>query len=298
MKTTGLPSLARANQIIGESKRLLANKPKGLDPAFKTAISPESRELAKKAQQAMDSANKPVLNEDVLSENVLESVKAPKPGVSVPDVDVADASDVLEVADELEEIAQEVEPAKEPEKTKEIEKIQAKKSKIHKPGIFFLGGFKGLGLDFVSGGYKGVKDMAEYVEGARYYDWDQKSEIVEEIARRDSKQPIILVGHSLGADTAVEIANELNSLDYGYRQVDLLVSLDSVGLNNDLIPSNVAKNINYFADKSWFFNDTANWARNQDKTEVENNLVHLEHTDLDDNHDIQAHILAEIDSLV
>jgi hypothetical protein len=298
MKTGGVPNLYKANQLIDKSKRLLATKPKGLPglpPDYQASLSAKSKDMAatKAAKDALEAANKPeLLAESVRSENIKPNIDIDVPDIPNP------ADDIEDIADVADEVAEEILEAKEPEETKEIEKIQRKKAKIHKPGIFFLGGLDWFSVDSVSGSYKGMRDMAEYVEGARHYGWNQKDEIIEEIARRDSKQPIILVGHSLGADTAVEIANKLNDLDYGYRQVDLLVTLDSVGMNNDLIPANVAKNINYFADKSWFMNDTANWARNEDKTKVENNLIHEEHTELDDNHDIQAHILAEIASLV
>lgn len=161
---------------------------------------------------------------------------------------------------------------------------------INKPAIFFIGGF-----NFFSGSTNdGMKEMAEHVRGARFYNWDQKNEMVKEISKRPAHQPVVLVGHSLGGDTAVEIADELNSIDYNFKKVNLLVTLDSFGLKNDIIPQNVGKNMNFIGHKSIFLNDGPNIAKDANETLVINELRDEQHTELDDSEQIQYKILNEI----
>ena len=89
------------------------------------------------------------------------------------------------------------------------------KGKINKPGLFFIGGFQ---LFSSTPFGNGVKDMSESIKGAKYFGWNDKAAIKEEILKRTHDAPIVLVGHSLGGDTAVEIANELNSLEHQFRK--------------------------------------------------------------------------------
>lgn len=169
---------------------------------------------------------------------------------------------------------------------------EKKAGTLQKPVIVFI-----KGLDIFSSpstsetGYAGVGKMADSVKGSRLYGWDQKDEILKEIAKVATKQPVILVGHSFGADTAVEIANDLNSLEHQFRTVDLLVTIDSVGFNNDIIPQNVKKNLNVFGQNNFFLNDGPNVAKRHDKTDVKNILSHLDHTDMDDDKEIQFEIV-------
>jgi glutaryl-CoA dehydrogenase len=110
--------------------------------------------------------------------------------------------------------------------------------------------------------------MAEAVEGSRLYDWNQKDEIIEHIKKTHADFPIILVGHSLGGDTVKEIADELDSLEHNFRSVDLLVTLDAVGFNNDIIPQNVKEHLNVFAETNVLLNDGPHVARRHEKTDV------------------------------
>ncbi len=159
------------------------------------------------------------------------------------------------------------------------------------PAVIFI---KGLQMFGISSNYDGIEDMAQAYPKAEVFDWDQKEEIHHKISRTAPGQPVVLIGHSLGADTAVEIANELNSIDNRFRRVNLLVTLDSVGINNDIVPQNVTKNMNFISD-SWL-GDSPNIARNIKMTSVENDLRPEGHTDLDNAQEIQANIIQEIDS--
>lgn len=181
------------------------------------------------------------------------------------------------------------------DEAKKLEKIKKKNKTAKKPGIFFVGGMEISGAS--SERYGGIRGMAEATKGSRMYGWDQQASIINEIEKRNDDQPIILVGHSFGGDSAVEIANELNTLEHGFRKVDLLVTIDSVGANNDIIPTNVKKNMNYFSE-DLFLSDEPNVARNAKKTDVQNYLRNEGHTEIDDHTEVQSDILEAISNLV
>jgi hypothetical protein len=186
--------------------------------------------------------------------------------------------------------------AKEEVKAKvESVKPEVKDGSIKKPALFFL-----KGLDIFSspssseGGYAGVGRMAESLEGSRIYGWDQKDEVIKEIKKIHPDYPVILVGHSLGGDTAVEIADELDSLKENFRSVDLLVTIDAIGFSHDIVPQNVKKHLNVFGEKSLFLNDGPHVARREEKTNVRNILSPHDHTDIDDDREIQFEIVSMI----
>jgi len=185
-------------------------------------------------------------------------------------------------------------------KTEEIKKITDKKLKgIAQPGIYFVSGFDWFGAGSIKGNYDGIRDMSEAVKGSKHFSWDQQEEIIEDIKKRKEDQPIILVGHSFGGDGVMEIAEELNSLEHGFRKIDLLVTLDSVGYDNDKVPQNVKKNLNYLAQGPYdFLNDGPNIALNYERTKVENFLRPEKHAELDDNTEIQMTVLDEIKGLL
>jgi hypothetical protein len=306
MKSQLNPSLGKAAQVISPTKSYAkaAKYPLGmkeLAPDYDLSLSDKAKELSKTAQagkateSAVDAAKKAV------EESQTPSIDIEAPEIDLPSPPGLDTPDIPEIdfSDEAKEVVDAAEKADKAEKIREMAELEdAEKGSVFKPGIFFLGGLEMFSVDMLTGSYEGMQKMAEFVEGGRYYGWDQKSDIIEQINLRDKREPIILVGHSLGGDTAVEIANELNSLEHGFRKVDLLFTIDSVGLNNDIIPSNVKKNIHYFSDEDYLLNDGPNWPKNEVKTKVENHLLTVDHTDLDDNLDIQSHLLAEIDRLV
>lgn len=200
---------------------------------------------------------------------------------SLPSVDLPKANPVKEaIKDEVKEKAT--------KEVKEVKKVEEKAGSVKRPAIFFI---KGLDIFFSpsksESGYAGVGKIAEAIEGSRMYGWRQKDEMMKEIKKVHADQPVILVGHSLGGDTAVEIANELDTLENKFRPVDLLITMDAVGFNNDVIPQNVKKHLNIFGEKNFFLNDGPHVARREEMTQVRNILSPLEHTDLDDDKELQ-----------
>lgn len=169
---------------------------------------------------------------------------------------------------------------------------------VKKPAIIFVTGWQYMSSPSKSeGSYAGVGRMAEAIPGARLYGWDQKDAILEHVARTHKDFPVILVGHSLGGDTVKEVSDALDSLEHGFRKVDLLVTLDAVGFGNDIIPQNVAKHLNVFGENDFFLNDGPHVARRHEMTKVENILSPLDHTELDDAKDIQFEIVQAIESV-
>lgn len=189
---------------------------------------------------------------------------------------------------------------KELDEVVKVSKVTPKETMTTKgPGIYFVSGFDWFGAGSIKGNYDGIEDMSKAVDDAQKYSWDEQSKILEDIKKRDPKEPIVLVGHSFGGDSVVEVANELNSLEHGFREIDLLVTLDSVGFGNDIVPQNVKKNLNFLAQGPYdFLNDGPNIAKNHERTEVKNMLTEMVHSDLDDSKDIQSQILNAIKLIV
>lgn len=217
------------------------------------------------------------------------------PSVSLPDLpSLPDAEPVKEVA---KEVAKDEALEKAKAAARAEEKIKA--GSVKKPAIVFVTGWQGMFSPSKSeGSYAGVGRMAEAVEGSRLYDWNQKDEIIDHIKKTHPDFPIILVGHSLGGDTVKEIADELDSLEHNFRSVDLLVTLDAVGFNNDIIPQNVKEHLNVFAETNVLLNDGPHVARRHENTEVKNILSPLDHTELDDAKDIQYEIVQAIEKAI
>lgn len=204
------------------------------------------------------------------------------PSIDLPSAPEAKPNPVKDLLkDEVKEQAK-----KEVKEVKKVEEV--KDGSVKKPAIFFI---KGLDIFFSpsksESGYAGVGRIAESIEGSRIYGWRQKDEMMKEIKKTHPDQPIILVGHSFGGDTAVEIANDLDSLEHKFRPVDLLITMDAVGFNNDIIPQNVKKHLNIFGENDIFLNDGPHVARREELTEVRNILSPLDHTDLDDDKELQ-----------
>jgi hypothetical protein len=166
---------------------------------------------------------------------------------------------------------------------------------IKKPAVIFIEGFSMFG---VSNG-DGIQEMAENFPGAKRFSWEEGSKILEEVKKHDPKEPVVLVGHSFGGDTAIEVANELNSAKNGFRHIDLLVSVDAVGMNKTIIPMNVKSNLNFFGEGILpFLHGDPTVARNTKYTEVTNELRSDMHSKMDDNPEVQFQIFEKINEVL
>ncbi|MBP9682203.1 MAG: hypothetical protein KBD76_12420 [Bacteriovorax sp.] len=190
-----------------------------------------------------------------------------------------------------------------PNESKEVKELARKTSDlqppklsfIKKPALIFIEGFSAFGI---SNG-DGIKEMADNMPGAKRFTWDEQDKILEEIKKHAPDQPVVLVGHSFGGDSAVEIANALNTVKNGFRSIDLLVSIDSVGMNHSIIPMNVKRNLNFFGEGVVpFLHGDPNVARNTDYSEVINELRSGLHSKMDDNQEVQFKIFESINNIL
>jgi len=190
-----------------------------------------------------------------------------------------------------------------PKESKDVKKLEEKISDSHpakmsflkKPAVIFIEGFSAFGI---SNG-DGIKDMADNFPGAKRFSWNEQDSILEEIKKHAPDQPVVLVGHSFGGDTAVELANALNTVKNGFRSIDLLVSIDSVGMNHSIIPMNVKRNLNFFGEGVVpFLHGDPNVARNTDYTDVENELRSELHSKMEDSSEVQYKIFESINEVL
>lgn len=173
-----------------------------------------------------------------------------------------------------------------------LEERQKDLSDISKgPGVYFIEGMSLIGM---SSSDSGLSRMAQSFPEGKKVSWREEEAIIERIKKTPPEAPIVLIGHSLGGDSAVSIAKKLNTLENGFRDVELMVTLDSVGFDNDIIPTNVKKNLNFISDEDVFFNDGPNIARDNDLTEVVNELRKENHTSIDDSEDVQRKVVRSV----
>lgn len=233
-------------------------------PATNSDLSSEAKEVAKKVT------------------DVAAKLPPTPPLSMLPDV-IPD----IEIAPKTAEEIKPVEEKKPVENKKERIKIN------DTPAIIFI---KGMGLSSSSG--DGLEDMAFAIPRSEVYSWGDKDDVVASILERPRTQPVIVVGHSLGGDTAVEVAQELNQVEHGFRKIDMLVTLDSVGFDNDIIPQNVKMNLNFIGDDWYGINDSPNIARNTDYTEVINELREDSHRGIENNEEVQLKIFERLDAVL
>ena len=74
--------------------------------------------------------------------------------------------------------------------------------------------------------------------------------------------------------------------------------MDAFGFNNDIIPPNVVKNLEFFGENNLFLNDGPNVARDTNVTQVINEIRVEAHTEIDDATDVQRKIFHGIDAVL
>lgn len=246
----------------------------------------------------------PKLGEEIPKANITEQAKALNANAETPP---SSDSSVLEKAGNVAKAIAKapIIPIILPADTKKIEeKISDKKiDKAHEapmhfiknPAVIFIEGFSMFGI---SNG-DGIKEMSDNFPGAKKFSWEEHDKIVEEIKKHAPDEPVVLVGHSFGGDTAIEVANDLNSPKNGFRAVDLLVSIDAVGMNKTIIPMNVKSNLNFFGEGLIpFLHGDPTVARNTKYTDVTNELRADWHSKMDDNPEVQFQIFDKINEVL
>jgi hypothetical protein len=167
-------------------------------------------------------------------------------------------------------------------KSSEVRKVTLPKT-LNQPAVIFINGYDLSLFDTETG----LDMMASNIPRSKVFNWDQQDEIIDRIKRTATEQPVILVGQGMGSDTAVEVSSQLNNIEHGFRKVDMLITMDSIGFDNDIITQNVVKNFNVISDNDLFFNDGPNIARNTKMTEVINELRSEDGSDLAESSEVQ-----------
>jgi esterase/lipase len=263
-----------------------------------TGIAPEGSQIPSK-DLAVKEAYDVNLSEEAKSKKIeTKSSELKTPDIKKPKLDLPSFKPSPLDAHHLTSLKGKKDDKKEVLDARKTSALEAdKRGTIKKPGIFFIPGME-IFSNSSSGRYDGMRKMAESIVGARIYGWDQKDEILKEIKKLHVDQPVIIVGHSLGGDTAHEIAEELNEVDNGFRKIDLLVTIDSVGIDNNIVPANVKRNLNIFGEKDFLFNDGPHAPRDAQKTKVMNIIRPEAHTVLDDTKDVQRDIINSIQEIL
>ncbi len=145
---------------------------------------------------------------------------------------------------------------------------------------------------------EGLGLLASQFPGSKVYGWNDEDQVIKAISELPKDRPLMLIGHGMGSDAAVNIVNTLNQAPHGFRQVDLLVTLDSIGFENDIIPGNVQENLNIISDQDYFLNDGPNIARDNERTTIQNILREETHAQLESSPDIQHLLFDKINGIV
>jgi predicted alpha/beta-hydrolase family hydrolase len=143
----------------------------------------------------------------------------------------------------------------------------------------------------------GMDSMAEKLrangiraEAMMHLSWKSAvSKIVEARAAGDNG-PLVLVGHSQGANNAIDIARELEKHKI---PVDLLITI--VPFMQDPVPSNVKRALNYYQSPGWGMALTADAGFKGTLSNVNvASDVGTFHITIDKNPRVQAEVLSEI----
>jgi hypothetical protein len=108
-----------------------------------------------------------------------------------------------------------------------------------------------------------------------WHDEDEACAAIEAALEEDPCQPVVLIGHSLGADEAIETAHLLEKKGIC---VDLLIQIESIGIGDEELPDNVHKGVNLWSTSLDGFVDGATSVEGSENIEVDNTT----HTDIDE----------------
>lgn len=184
-------------------------------------------------------------------------------------------------------------------KGKQIKTVAAKKGEVYT----MLGG---LGL-FSIGMYQlrdSVMDQYKYEVPAQTTMWynagAESREIINAYYKEKVHKPIILMGHSLGANEQIKVARNLNAAGV---PVDLLVTIDAV--SQSIVPPNVKLAVNmYKPGYVPMFSGLKLKAVDPAKTKIENinvetlKNVNVNHFTIDKNKIVQAMIMGKVEKVL
>ena len=145
----------------------------------------------------------------------------------------------------------------------------------------FISGFSGTS----SGAVPGTQAMASeptigraIVGGSSTFTHTQVSAAADAIVaslRANPNQPVVVVGHSFGGDSAIELCEELAKRNIC---VDLLVQVDSVGVGDEVKPTNVRRGVNIYSTSGEGINGATTVSGSENI-----GVAGTSHTNIDDN---------------
>ncbi|WP_018391014.1 alpha/beta hydrolase [Ancylobacter sp. FA202] len=146
----------------------------------------------------------------------------------------------------------------------------------------------------------GLDDLAKQLKAQGYhtelYGWDEAQHVIDLIRRRDQQGhegPTILIGHSLGANAVITVAEGLNKRSIA---VDLAVTFDAT--DPDPVPQNVAILINFWADDGFGVPVTAVRGYTGDLQNIDlSDEPGIDHTSIDSMDQFHQTVIARLESI-
>lgn len=147
---------------------------------------------------------------------------------------------------------------------------------------------------------QGLDALAEQLMAQGYhaelYGWDESQHVIDLIRRRDQQGhegPTILIGHSLGANAVIMVAESLNKRGIA---VDLAVTFDAT--DPDPVPQNVAILINFWADDGFGVPVTAVPGYTGDLQNIDlSDEPGIDHTSIDTMDQFHQTVIARLESI-
>ncbi|TCK28266.1 hypothetical protein EV667_2269 [Ancylobacter aquaticus] len=159
--------------------------------------------------------------------------------------------------------------------------------------VYLLRGLFGVfstGLDALA---KQLKAQGYHAE---LYGWDEAQQVIDLIRRREQQGhegPTILIGHSLGANAVITVAESLNKRSIA---VDLAVTFDAT--DPDPVPQNVAILINFWADDGFGVPVTAVPGYTGDLQNIDlSDEPGIDHTSIDTMDPFHQTVIARLESI-
>ena len=127
---------------------------------------------------------------------------------------------------------------------------------------------------------------------ARRFGHSQQRSAVNFLRSHADSADIVLIGHSFGADSTIEVAERLRAQGL---TVSRLVQIDTVGVGDDLLPANVESGLNFFQTTGFFFERGEPSVGGSTNVNAEILLgvdpADLSHTDIDNIQEIQDAVI-------
>jgi len=181
------------------------------------------------------------------------------------------------------------------------EKVNEEEVSKEKVKVVYFTGFSGK-ISESSDNVAGMKELDNYLEDSfaknsniqydgQVYSHLEVNKAVKDIQCSDYDK-LVVVGHSFGADSAVEFAEKYE------EKVDFLVQVDSVGIGDGKLPDNVNSGVNYFqkGDKDWLVQGKVEGSLNVNLEQKYG--VELSHTEIDNYEKLHEEIGDRIERLV